>query len=276
MNVVCWILIIYKSFMSIVFSAITPHPAVLIESIGKENSALLEKTKKSYQEIEKNLYASKAETIIIISPHGHIHTNAFTMNINPDFEVNFEEFGDFSTKINLSGDTGLVYKIREKLETKAPLQLMSEKNIDYGCGVPLYFLTRNLKAIKIIPIYYSGLDLGAHFKFGKLLKEELLITKNRFAIIASGDLSHRLSKDAPGGYSSQGAKFDKKIICYLRDKKIDKILNMNKKIINEAGECGLKSIIMLLGMLDGINYKPKILSYESPFGVGHLTVEFEL
>jgi len=156
------------------------------------------------------------------------------------------------------------------------LQLMSEKNIDYGCGVPLYLLTKNFKNIKIIPLYYSGLDLEAHFKFGQLLKAELLIDKNRFGIIASGDLSHRLSKESPGGYSPQGAKFDKKIISYLKDKKIDKILNMSEKMINEAGECGLKSIVMLLGILDGMDYKPKILSYESPFGVGYLTVDFEL
>ena len=262
--------------MSIVFSAITPHPPVLIKSIGKESLLLLKKTIESYKEIEENLYASKAETIIIISPHGHMHTNAFTMNINPEFEINFEEFGDFSTKINLNGDTGLIYKIREKLETKVPLQLISEKNIDYGCGVPLYLLTKNLKDIKVISIYYSGLDLEAHFKFGKLLKKELLIDKNRFGIIASGDLSHRLSKEAPVGYSSQGAKFDKKIISYLKNKKINKILNMNKKIIDQAGECGLKSIVILLGILDGMDYKPEILSYESPFGVGYLTVNFKL
>jgi len=49
---------------------------------------------------------------------------------------------------------------------------------------------------------------------------------------------------------------------------------MNEKLISDAGECGLKSIAILLGILEGIKYEPQILSYEGPFGVGYLTAEF--
>ena len=51
---------------------------------------------------------------------------------------------------------------------------------------------------------------------------------------------------------------------------------MKHDLIAEAGECGLKSIVILLGILDGINYKPRLLSYEGPFGVGYLVMQFEL
>lgn len=260
--------------MSIVFSAITPHPPILIPAIGKENLEQLKKTQDSYKELEQNLYSSKAEIIIIISPHGPILPSSFTMNLNPEFTINFEEFGDLSTKLELKGDLGLAYKIRERMETRAPLQLISEGRLDHGSGVPLYLLTQKLPDIKIIPIYYSGLDLEAHFKFGQLLKREFLVNKNRVAIIASGDLSHRLTKDAPASYSPKGKKFDKKLIEYLTKGKTQDILKMNEKLISEAGECGLKSIVMLLGILEGIKYEPQILSYEAPFGVGYLTMNF--
>lgn len=267
--------------MSIVFSAITPHPPILIPAIGKENLEQLKNTSQAYKKLEENLYARKVETIIIISPHGLIFPSSFAMNLSPEFNINFEDFGDLVTKLKLPGDIGLAYKIRESLETKAPLQLISEPNLDHGSGVPLYLLTQNLKntsgqagPVKIIPIYYSGLGLEAHFKFGQLLKKELLVSKNRIGIIASGDLSHRLTKDAPAGYSRQGAKFDKKLIEHLKNKKTPDILKMNKKLISDAGECGLKSITILLGILEGMKYEPQILSYEAPFGVGYLTAEF--
>ena len=260
--------------MPIVYSAIVPHPPLLIPAIGKENIKTIKNTVEAYKKLEENLYAHKVETIVIISPHGLIMPNSFTMNLSPEFSIAFEDFGDLVTKQKLGGDIGLAYKIRESLETKAPLQLISEPNLDHGSGVPLYLLTQNLKQAKIIPIYYSGLDLDAHFKFGQLLKQELMKHRRRIAIIASGDLSHRLTKEAPAGYSRQGAKFDKKLVEYLKTKKTPDILRLDEKMVNDAGECGLKSIVMLLGILDGIKCEPQILSYEGPFGVGYLVANF--
>ena len=262
--------------MSLVFSAITPHSPFLIPSIGKENLERLKETEKAFKKLEGDLYSSKVETIIIFSPHGNIQPNSFSMNLSPEFTTNFEDFGDLTTKINFSCDIGLAHRIRERMETRAPLQMMSESSLDYGSGVPLYLLTKNLPNIKIIPIYYSGLDIEAHFKFGQLLKREFMVNKERIAVIASGDLSHKLSKDAPAGYSPKAKKFDKKIIEFLAKNKVDDILNMKSSIISEVSECGLKSIAMLLGVLSDIKYEPELLSYEAPFGVGYLTMNFKL
>lgn len=262
--------------MSIVFSAIVPHSPILIPSVGKENCERLKNTRAAFKKLEEDLYASKAETIIIFSPHGLIQSNSFSMNLSPEFIGNFEEFGDFSTKFNLKGDIGLAYRIREKLETKVPLQLVSETKLDYGSAIPLYLLTANLPQIKIIPFYYSGLDLASHYGFGQILRQEILASKERVAVIASGDLSHRLSKDAPAGYSAKGKKFDNKIIESLEKFKIKNILGLEHEFIRDACECGLKAIVMLLGILEPIKCAPQKLSYESPFGVGYLVMNFKI
>ena len=57
---------------------------------------------------------------------------------------------------------------------------------------------------------------------------------------------------------------------------IDGILSMEAELIERAGECGLRSSIILLGVLDGLKVKPEILSYEGPFGVGYLVASFEV
>ncbi|MDA3840336.1 MAG: AmmeMemoRadiSam system protein B [Patescibacteria group bacterium] len=262
--------------MSIVFAAISPHSPILIPSIGKENTKRLEDTLKSFAKLENDLLEINPDTILIISPHGQVQENAFTMNLSPKFEGNFEEFGDYSIKVNFNGDIGLAYKIREKLETKAPLQLMSETNLDYGSLVPLYLLTKNLPNIKIIPIYYSGLSSQEHFDFGKLLQEELFSNNERIAVIASGDLSHSLTKDSPAPYSSKGKKFDAKIIEYLNDNDINSILKMKESLITDSNQCGLRSILILQGILSKIKHDPKMLSYEHPFGVGYMVMNFIL
>jgi len=262
--------------MSLVFSALTPHPPILIPQIGKENLKRLDLTSKAYAKLAAELKKSEADTILIISPHGTIQKDSFTMNLSPRFNCNFEDFGDFSTKKEWTGDVALTYRIREKLETTAPLQLMSSASIDHGTSIPLFVLTQSLPNIKIIPLYFSGLDLEAHFKFGQILQHELLTNKERIAVVASGDLSHRITKDAPAGYSPKGKKFDKKIVKYLTENKPSEIMNLDKNLIIEAGECGLRSILIQQGIMDGIKHEPQALSYEAPFGVGYLTMNFKL
>ncbi len=262
--------------MSIVFSAIVPHPPLLIPTIGKENLKRLQATADAYLRLEEDLYASQAETILVISPHGPLQEKAFTLNLSPEFQGDFEDFGDLATKFNLRGNIGLAHKIREKMESIAPLVLISESRLDHGTSIPLYRLSRHLPKIKIIPLYYSGLDLAAHYNMGQIIKNELLSSKDKIAVIASGDLSHRLTKNAPAGYSPKGSKFDKKLIDNLIKKQTGEIIKFSRGFVADAGECGLKSIVILLGILEGIKYEPELLSYESPFGVGYLAMNFRL
>ena len=262
--------------MSLVFSTIVPHPPLILPSVGKENTKKLKKTAAAYKKIEEDLYASQATTILLISPHGCIQENSFCLNQSPEFIANLESFGDFSTKTALIGNVILTHKIREALETKAPVQMVTEPKLDYGSSIPLMLLTPHLPKIKIIPLYYSGKDLETNFKFGELLRNEILHTNERVAVVASGDLSHRLSKSSPAGYSPKGKKFDKKVIEYLLAQETAELLKMDEGFVHDACECGLKSIAVLLGILGGMKYEPKELSYESPFGIGYLVMEFRL
>lgn len=259
--------------MSLVFAAITPHSPLLVPSIGKDHITQLAKTVEAFKRLEEDLYACKAETVIVISPHGQIK-DVFTLNLAPEFEANLEEFGDFSTKTNFRGDVGLAYQIREDLETKAPLQLTSITKLDYGSYIPLLLLANGLADVKVIPIHYSTLNMEAHLDFGRALKREIVMSDRRVAVIASGDLSHRLTKEAPGGYSPKAEKFDNKICELLQKNKVADILSLNPELIAEAQECGLKSILILLGLLDGFKATPQRLAYEAPYGVGYLTMRY--
>lgn len=258
------------------FAAITPHPPIIIPNIGKENMGKLKKTQESFELLKKNLIKSEIETLIIISPHGPIQSDYFSINLSPDFNIKFENFGDLASKLELSGDIVLANQIWENTKTKTSVNLITAPDLDHGSGVPLFSLLNNLKNIKIVPIYFSFLSLEEHFNFGKLINQEIKKSDKKIAVIASGDLSHRLTEDAPAGYSPKGAKFDNKLIELIKNKKTQEILELSPKLIDDAGECGLRSICILLGILDKTDYESQILSYEGPFGVGYLTANFKL
>jgi len=60
----------------------------------------------------------------------------------------------------------------------------------------------------------------------------------------------------------------------LKNCDINAILSLNQTY-PEAGECGLRSICFMLGILDAakIKWKANIISYEGPFGVGYLVAD---
>jgi aromatic ring-opening dioxygenase LigB subunit len=52
------------------------------------------------------------------------------------------------------------------------------------------------------------------------------------------------------------------------------MMGLEEDVALEARECGVRSIIVLLGILHGKPYQFKLLSYEGPLGVGYLTARF--
>ena len=203
--------------MPIIFAAISPHPPIILPSVGSlEDREKVKNTIESLKNLGKKLEELKPNLIIISSPHP-----------------------------------------------------------DWGFNVPLFFLAKDFKGK--IETYLTGLESPKfYFEEGKKVYREIS-SVNKVALIASGDLSHCLKEDGPYGFNSDGPKFDKELIESLKKKDIERILKLDE-LYPEAGECGLRSICFLLGILEvsGQNYQPEILSYEGPFGVGYLVANFKL
>ena len=204
---------------NIVFAAISPHPPIILPSVGsKEDRNKVKKTIDELEKLGKEFIKVSPDSIIISSPH-----------------------------------------------------------LEWGFNVPLFFLAKDFKGEKID--YLTNLeDPEFYFEKGKEIYKTKIENQNlKFAVIASGDLSHCLKEDGPYGFHPEGPKFDEDLIDALKDKDTDKILKLNN-IYPEAGECGLRSICFLLGILEesGLNWKPEILSYEGPFGVGYLVADFKI
>lgn len=263
------------------FAAITPHPPIIIPTIGQTDD--LEKVKNTIEGMKKlaeKFAEAEPLSVLIISPHGPLDLYRFTINNASSFVGHFYEFNDFQTELKFKGNEKLIEKIESECEKqKIPLREIQTQELDYGVLVPLYYLSQSYQNFKIVPMAYSFLDIETHFEFGKILGSIIQKEKSKIGIIASGDLSHRLLPEAPAGYSPKGKEFDKILINFLKKKDIGGILNIDPSLIEEAGECGYRSIIILLGILSEIgisNFEFQKLSYEGPLGVGYLVGNFKI
>lgn len=260
----------------IVFSAIVPHPPPLLPSVGKAHAEKLQKTIQAFAELEQDLYVRQPDVLVVISPHGKVLSDTFTIHLASTYTISFAQFGDHKTKAVMNADFMLIDKLQRRVRSAAPLHLSTDENVDYGIGIPLLRIAPHLPKATLIPIITSGLDYKSHYDFGRALKDDLANTTKRVAIIASADLSHTRSDAAPGGYSPTGATLDEKVIELLTTGNVTGLLTLDRKLTRDAKECGLRAILILLGAIERMNFTPKILSHESPFGVGYLVAELVL
>lgn len=259
------------------FATICPHPPIILPTIGREED--LRKVRKTIEAMEKlreKLEKIKPESLILISPHGPVGFKDMGLVRTEELFGTLSIFGDFTSKFFFKNDKKLCKKIEVECEKKnIPLRIYEKIELDHGMLVPLYYLTKNQKP-KIVPLANSLLDNSWHYIFGKVLGKIARENDKKMGIVTSGDLSHRLSPGAPAGYSPRGKEFDEILVKFLKGRKIEEILNMDENLIEEAGECGLKPIIILLGALSELeNWEFEILSYEGPFGVGYLVADVE-
>ena len=257
------------------FAAITPHTPLLIPSIGKDKSNKLAASKQSLEDLDKKLSKLNLDVLLVLSAPRQAHYDTFSIILNEKYNVDFKEFGDFETKLEFLPDLELIEKIRhEAIDHNIPFTLVHQYRLDYHYSVPLYYLARN-KNLKIIPFCHTAGDAKSHFEIGRLMKTILMESNKKIGIIASGNLSYRSNEKSPLGFSKAGKQFNEKFVELLETKNTAGLLNIDKKMIAEADECAYLPTVLLMGIIEKINYKPQIFSVEAPLGVGHLICNFK-
>ncbi len=263
--------------MSLAFACVAPHTPLLLPSVAKDKLALLEKTRHAMLELEKEIYLSQPDTIMILTPHGDGLPDALTINMQSRYVTNFEEFGDLVTKELWKPDSMLINRIREDFKTKhLPLTLSSSERLDHGTSIPLHYLTAHLPKVRIVPVAISELDIKTHFELGRELKDEIVSSTDRIAVIASADLSTRVGPESPAGFSARGAAYDERILEILKSHTHLAVLDLDQAWLDEAQTCSSRVLAVFLGMIQDINHKTELLSYEKPFGTGYAVANVRL
>lgn len=258
------------------FAAITPHPPLLIPNIGKDNIEKLKSTKEAMEDLEKKFADADVETLLVISSYERMHHDTFSIVLNEKYITDFQEFADFETKLEFLPDLELIEKIRHKaLDNNIEFTLTHQTGLDYGFGVPLFYLCKN-KKIKIIPLSHTFNNLKNHYELGRIIKKIISLSNKKIGIVASGNLSHKSNESSPLGFSPKGKEFNDKFIELIETKNTAGLLALDKKMVEEAEESILLPSAILMGIVDKINYKPQIFSFEAPLGVGYLVCNFKL
>lgn len=256
-----------------------PHPPIIIPDIGKGEEKKIEKTSLACNEIGREVADIKPETIIIITPHATMFSDAIAISDEERISGDLSQFRCSNIKMDIPIDKEFNIKLGTACHVEGIPSVLVDSNLlkkykvsyelDHGTMVPLYFINKYYKDYKIVHITYSMIGDINLYKFGMEIKKAAEKLNRKVVVIASGDLSHKLKDEGHYSYSPYGEKFDHELLEKLERGDVIGVFNINKTMINEAGQCGLNSVYILLGAMEGRKIKGEILSYEGTFGVGY-------
>jgi aromatic ring-opening dioxygenase LigB subunit len=243
---------------------ISPHPPMLVPAVGGQRIKDVENTTRSLETVSKKLRKLDPDVIIFITPHGEVSLTTVHVYSGHVFEGDFSNFGVAKHPYSGKGDTELAHKIIKEASSQGCMVAeIQESILDHGILVPFHFINAAGFKKQIVPVAVSLAPLRDLFAFGKAVRDAVKKSDKTVAIVASADMSHKSNK-----------KFDDKLVELVKNNDVEGILNFDPALAEEAGQDALWSIAILLGAVDGLGFKSKVLSYEGPFGVGYMVAEY--
>jgi len=259
--------------MSILKAYLLPHPPLAVPAVGRGEEKKIEKTLSALDEIAQEIAELAPESIIIITPHVAVYTEGFLISSGEHADSgNFARFGAPETVVTVRFNAALA----QEIASIAPNSVIADDDdtLDHGTTVPLWYINQAYTDYTLVRISQSsGLDSDAHYQLGRDIAKAA--QNHKVVLIASGDLSHKLSEYGPYGYAADGVEFDKIITQAIADSDFTPFFNITDTMRTNAAECGYNSLMVLAGCLHGERINARLLSYECPFGVGYAVASFQ-
>lgn len=261
-----------------VSTALFPHPPIMIPEIGGTELQKMKKTVQAVTEASELIVSLKPETIVLISPHNYVFPDGAAIFPEPVITGNLGNFGYPDLTMTCHTDMTLARAIMDLAKDKTSLYIIDHEwattyghplQIDQGSFVPLYYLRQAGFTGTVVLLAPRFDDYRAMEVLGDVVATAAEQTGRRVAIVASGDLSHRLLPGSPNGYSPKGEVFDQTVMSALKHQDKTELETMSSSLIDEAGMCGLPSVYFLFGTLSHLHPVMPVYSYEGPFGVGY-------
>ena len=257
-------------FTSAVFMC---HAPIVIPSMGGSRAGQCAATTAAMRGAAKALVDSAPSRVIVFNPHTICSPNAYTcVDMPSSIRGDFKAFGRPDLTIGFPAEPAFYkYLAQCAVDNHIAIEVLEMGELDHGAMVPLWFLQ---EAGYGGPVCVLGFPWRAsqetHTDFGRFLRQACGRYEGRTAIIASGDMSHRLQQGAPSGYHPRAHEFDEAFRLHVEAGELAEASHLAVALRDLAAEDASESMAISAGALGEKVAGVELLSYEAPFGVGYL------
>ncbi len=251
------------------WGCLAPHPPIIVPAVGQGREREASKTLLGMNTLAEKVKNERPDLLLILSPHAPFGNGLMFVDAET-FEGGLRKFGVPHPFFTAPGNHEALQELCNFLADSIPHRVWrtSKFDLDHASVVPLTWLHESWGQLPPLVLANPiGLEPESAYELGKKLSR--FKDPRCWALLASGDLSHRVCPGAPAGYHPDGRRFDEVVMKALGKSDASPILDLDPGFIDRAGECGRESVLALLGLAG--NGPIEVLSYEAPFGVGYGT-----
>ncbi|MGD1083111.1 MAG: class III extradiol dioxygenase subunit B-like domain-containing protein, partial [Verrucomicrobiota bacterium] len=254
----------------VVCAVLMPHAPILVPEVGGQRGGAARASQQAMREAAADVTGLRAETVVTISPHSPRRARAFGVWAGESLQGSFAQFNAPGARVSLPNDTEFARAIvAEAKKRDLATWMIHERDLDHGALVPLWFLAEAGWAGPTVVLSLNYPEDGGLAELGQAIAAAAQASHRRVAIVASGDMSHRLTAGAPCGFHPQGRQFDEAFIGLLRGGDYEQVGKMNPELREVAAEDAVDSTLVAAAAADWKSTGHKVLNYEGPFGVGY-------
>jgi AmmeMemoRadiSam system protein A len=257
--------------MSISCAVLMCHAPIVIPAIAGTRAADCRATTEAMRETARALVAHEPALIVLISPHAPRRARSIGITFDQTLSGDFARFGHAQVALELPGAPGAAELIALKARAEGiDTHALAGRALDHGSMVPLFFVHEAgyRGAVVVTSLPYPGTEIEA--ALGQALHEAARESVQHWAILASGDMSHRLTRDAPAGFAPRAREFDRGFARALRHGDLRSAIDADPELLDLAAEDVVQSTAVAAAAVQYRAQGTRVFAYEAPFGVGYL------
>lgn len=262
--------------MPVVQAFVVPHPPMIVPAVGGGREGEIAKTIQSYRTVAARIRALAPDTVVILSPHSTVYSDYLHISPGDGAKGSLGQFGAPEVT-EVRYDPELVRTLEALCGAEnLPAGTLGEQSpdLDHGTLVPLHFILAEYREFRVVRIAPAGLSREDHYRFGMILARAVESLGRRAVVVASGDLSHKLTADGPYGFAPEGPELDRRLTEVFASGDFGALFGLEEELCEKGAECGFRPVLMMAGALDKKAVEAELLSYEGPFGVGYAVASF--
>jgi len=255
----------------IIIAGLFPHPPIAVPGVGRGREDTCNQTMTAMQMLAKKIVDAKPQCLVLIAPHSPRDRVAFGIWSGERLAGSLTHFGCPEAAVDLPNNEPFNKLLSKAIKSHNinSWRASGEFSEDHSSIVPLWYLCHAgwSGPITVISLNYPG--SGGLEELGLAVADAAKEYGQPVAFIASGDMSHRLLRNAPAGYHPQAKIFDGDFVELLNKGDYEHMKNFDADLRNLAAEDVVDSTLVAMAATGFCTRGRDVLSYEGPFGVGY-------
>ncbi len=248
------------------------HAPIVLPEIGADRASDCAASTEAMTKAAEHLVAQNPDVLVLISPHTPRDPNAFGIVGGTSLSGSFRRFGFPDIRATVPNAPEAATEIlKAAQEQGVAVGMVPALDLDHGAMVPLHFM---VQAGWQGPTLVMSLPYDTTHALCRTLGTSIALAAERseqqWALLASGDMSHRLIPGAPAGFDPRAEDFDRHIVSCVQCGDLEGAVSVDPELREVAAEDVVDTLEIAAS---AIGFSPsglEVLSYEGPFGVGYL------